>query len=107
MYAVVRTGGKQYKVSPGDVVDVERIPDVKKGDEIILNDVLLFRDEGVFEPNPKGVVVRALVEGEFKGKKIIVFKYKRRKNYQRKKGHRQIYTRLKILSIDREEGNGS
>ena len=102
MYAVIRTGGKQYRVSPGDVIDVERLLDVKEGDEITIKDVLLFRDENQVVPNPKDVVVKARVEGEFKGKKIIVFKYKRRKNYQRKKGHRQIYTRLKILSIEKE-----
>ncbi len=107
MYAVIRTGGKQYKVSPGDELRVERLKGVQPGEEISIEDVLLLRDEDKTLINPKGVRVKALVEGEEKGKKIIVFTYKRRKNYKRKLGHRQIYTKLKILSIEKGVENGS
>ncbi len=103
MYAVIKTGGKQYRVSPGDVLRVERIKGAKKGDEISIRDVLLLREGENTIVNPEGVAVKAVVEGEEKGKKIIVFTYKRRKNYMRKLGHRQIYTKLRITSIEKEE----
>lgn len=101
MYAVVETGGKQYRVSPGDVIRVEKL-DAEKGEEISLDRVLLVSDENglkVGKPIVDGANVRATVMQVGKGRKITVFKYKRKKNYRRKYGHRQPFTELKIESI--------
>jgi len=101
MYAVVRSGGKQLRVSPGDIVNVEKLP-VETGATVELTDVLLVSTEGGTTigtptvPNAK-VVCRALGEG--KGKKIVIYKYKRRKGFARKQGHRQPFTRLSIQEI--------
>lgn len=100
MYAIVVTGGKQYKVSEGDLLYVEKL-EVEAGNVVVLENVLALGSE-------KGLVVgdalsSAKVEAEVvkqgKGKKIIVFKYKAKKGYRRKKGHRQPYTCLKINKI--------
>ena len=103
MYAVVETGGKQYKVSPGQIVDVERL-DVVEGDTVNLDRVLLFADDSnnvvVGNPTVDGAKVSATSRGNYKDKKIIVFKYKSKVRYSRKTGHRQNYTRLAIESID-------
>ena len=101
MYAVVETGGKQYKVSEGMVIEVEKLP-VKVGEEIELDKVLMVVDGDsvkVGRPFVEGAKVKALVQGQIKGPKIIVFKYKPKKRYRRKKGHRQRYTRLLIREI--------
>ena len=102
MYAIIRDGGKQYKVSEGDIVDLER-RDVSPNDEIDLKDVLLVSDaEGgarLGSPTLDGAVVKATVLGEVRGKKIYVIKYKRRKGYRRKTGHRQNYIRVRISKI--------
>lgn len=101
MYAVVKTGGKQYRVSEGDLVKVEKI-DGETGNTIELNEVLMVADgENVEVGTP--VLPSACVVGEIvkhgKAKKIIVFKSKRRKGYRKKQGHRQIYTNLRIKEI--------
>jgi large subunit ribosomal protein L21 len=95
MHAVIKTGGKQYKVSEGDVVDVERL-DGAPGDEVDLEALLLF-DGG--ELTRGGGTVRARVVDEHKAKKLTVFKYKSKTGYRKKRGHRQIQTRVEILSI--------
>ncbi len=101
MYAVVETGGKQYKVRAGDTVDVEKLAfDV--GEKIELDRVLLVADGNevqVGQPTVEGAKVLATVTDHLKGRKIIVFKYKPKERYRRKKGHRQSYTRLTIDEI--------
>ena len=101
MYAVVKTGGKQYRVQEGDVLRVEKLAgDV--GAEIAFDDVLLFSDGEnlqVGTPNLDNIAVNGHIVEQGKASKIIVFKYKRRKRYRRKQGHRQPYTAVKIDSI--------
>ncbi len=101
MYAVVETGGKQYKVSAGDTVDVEKLP-YEVGEKIELDRVLLVADGDevrVGQPTVEGAKVLATVTDQVKGPKIIVFKYKPKERYRRKKGHRQAYSRLMIDEI--------
>ncbi len=101
MYAVVRTGGKQLRVSPGDVVNVEKLPG-EPGATVELTDVLLVStDQGttVGTPNVANAKVVAEVVALGKAKKIVIYKYKRRKNFQRKMGHRQPFTKLAIKDI--------
>ena len=101
MYAVVKSGGKQYKVQEGDVCRVEKLSgDI--GAEITFEDVLLFSDgENVQVGTPRldNVTVKGTVVEQGQARKIIVFKYKRRKRYRRKQGHRQQYTAVKVDSI--------
>jgi large subunit ribosomal protein L21 len=101
VYAVVETGGKQYKVSAGDNVDVEKLP-YEVGERVELDRVLLVADGDevrVGQPTVEGAKVLATVTDHAKGRKIIVFKYKPKERYRRKKGHRQAYTRLMIDEI--------
>jgi len=101
IYAIIETGGKQYKVSPGQTIDVERL-DVAEGDTVELDRVLLIADGdkvAVGTPTVNGAKVIATSKGEGKGKKIIVFKYKPKVRYRKKTGHRQLYTRLTIDKI--------
>ena len=102
MYAVIRTGAKQYRVQPGDVLEVELL-DGEKGKEIALDDVLLVADGEkitVGKPNVKGARVTAeVVEPDKKGKKVIAFKFRRREGYHRKRGIRPHHTVLKIKEI--------
>jgi large subunit ribosomal protein L21 len=103
MFAVVRTGGKQYKVSSGDVIRVERLA-AETGNTVQLDDVLLVNDENgtdIGTPVVAGATVNAEVLGEDRGPKLLIFKKKRRQNYRRKRGHRQDYTVLKITGISR------
>lgn len=103
MYAIIQTGGKQYKVSPGDEIKVEKI-DAQPGDLITIDKVLMVSDEGklnIGRPYLEDVVVKARILKHGKSKKIIVFKFKRRKNYKRKKGHRQFYSLIKIEEIEK------
>ncbi len=100
MYAIVQTGGKQYKVSQDDVVKVEKIS-ANVGEKINLDVLMLVKDDEVVNGNPfiaDAKVVAEVVE-HGKGDKIVVFKYKAKKNYKRKQGHRQPFTALKILSV--------
>lgn len=101
MYALVECKGKQYKVEKGNVLNVDRI-DAKEGDVITLDKVLLVSDEGnvkVGSPFVDGVSVKAKVEGDVRGKKVLVFKYKPKKDYHRFLGHTPEYTRIKIEDI--------
>lgn len=103
MFAVIKTGGKQYKVAKDDVIEVEKL-DVEPGKTVELAEVLMLSDGGAVEvgsPMLPGAKVSAEVVEQTRGDKIIVFKKKRRKNYRRKKGHRQDLTVLKITAIAR------
>ena len=101
MFAIVQTGGKQYRVSPGDVLRVEHLPG-ERGDEVLLEQVLLVADGDaiqVGQPLVAGARVVSEILRQGKAKKIIVFKKKRRKKYRLKQGHRQLYTALEIKDI--------
>ena len=101
MYAIVKTGGKQYKVREGDILRVEKLTG-EVGNEISFEDVLLYSDGEtvtVGQPKVSDVTVSGHIVAQDKSKKIIVFKYKRRKRYRRKQGHRQQYTSVRIDSI--------
>ena len=101
IYAIIETGGKQYKVTPGQTIDVERL-DVAEGNTVEMDRVLLIaQGEKVTVGNPTvdGAKVVATSQGEGKGKKVIVFKYKPKVRYRKKMGHRQAYTRLTIDKI--------
>jgi large subunit ribosomal protein L21 len=101
MYAVVKTGGKQYKVAPGEKLKVEQIP-ADVGAEVILDQVLLV-GEGesirLGQPVVSGATVKATVVAHGRGEKVKIFKMRRRKHYQKHQGHRQGYTELRIDSI--------
>jgi large subunit ribosomal protein L21 len=97
MFAVVRTGGKQYRVHPGDKIVVEKL-DGQAGDQITLGDVLLAGDGGSLK-STDGLKVAAEIVAQAKGDKVTVFKKRRRHNYRRKQGHRQQHTILKIVAI--------
>ena len=100
-YAIIRSGGKQYRVSPGEIIAVEKL-DATSGDKVTFGDVVLLADgDNVTTGSP--VIAGANVTGEvieqFKDKKVIAFKYRRRKGYHRTVGHRRQMTRVKIESI--------
>lgn len=106
IYAIVETGGKQYRVTPGQVLDVDHL-DVVEGDTVELDRVLLVGDDdkvAVGTPIVEGAKVVATSQGGGKAAKIIVFRYKPKVRYRRKTGHRQLYTRL---TIDRIVGLGT
>lgn len=100
MYAVVKTGGKQYKVAEGDVLLVEKL-DAEVGAEVSLDVLMLVDGENIVigKPFVADAKVAAKVVEHGKGEKIIVFKYKPKKNYRKKQGHRQPYTKLEIVSV--------
>ena len=101
MYAVIRTGGKQYKVSPGEKLKVEQLP-TEVGAEVVLDQVLMVGEgESVRlgQPTVAGATVKATVVSHGRGDKVTIFKMRRRKHYQKHQGHRQNYTELKIDSI--------
>ena len=101
MYAVVKTGGKQYKVAPGEKLKVEQIP-ADVGAEVLLDQVLMI-GEGesvrVGQPTVAGATVKAIVVAHGRADKVTIFKMRRRKHYQKHQGHRQNYTEIKIDSI--------
>ncbi len=97
MFAIVRTGGKQYRVAPGDKIVVERL-DGNAGDTITLGDILLA-GEGSSLKSTDGLKVQAEIVAQAKGDKVTVFKKRRRHNYRRKQGHRQLHTILQITAI--------
>ena len=101
MYAIIQTGGKQIKVAKGESVLVEKL-DVKEGDTVTFDKVLLVGGEKtkVGAPYVEGAKVKAVCEKQGKAKKIIVYKYKAKKNYHKKQGHRQPYTKVQIVSIE-------
>ncbi|MCS6847230.1 MAG: 50S ribosomal protein L21 [Anaerolineae bacterium] len=98
MYAVVEVGGRQYRVSPGDEIYVEKL-EAEAGSELRLPVLLVSDNDGVQvgRPHVNGREISAQVLGEEKGDKLIVFKYKPKKRYRKKAGHRQTYTKLKII----------
>ena len=101
MYAVIESCGRQYKVAEGDVVFFEKL-DAEEGKKITFDKVILVSDDGkvqVGNPYVKGMKVEGKVVSHGKGKKIIVFKMKAKKNYRRKQGHRQPYTKVEITTI--------
>lgn len=101
MYAIIETGGKQYKVKAGDVIFVEKLS-ANEGDSVTFDRVLAVSgDEGLNAGSPfvAGATVTAKVEKHVKGEKIVVYKYKPKKNYHRKQGHRQPYTKVTIEAI--------
>jgi len=102
VYAIIRTGGKQFKISPGDTIKVEKIRG-EKGDTVEMKDVLFFAEgENVLTGQPvlSNVQVVGEILGQHRAKKVIIFKKKRRKGYDKKTGHRQSFTSLKIKEIN-------
>lgn len=103
MYAIIQAGGRQYQVRPADVIEVNRLA-IDEGGDFETDQVLLARPEGeeavIGAPYVSGAKVRGRVLGHKRGNKVLVFKFKRRKNYKRTKGHRQELTRLRIESIE-------
>jgi large subunit ribosomal protein L21 len=102
MYAIVRTGGRQYRAQPGLTIDVERLP-FDEGESIELTDVLLVApDSGepvIGRPTVEGAVIKATVVKQARQRKVFVWKYKPKERYRRRRGHRQYFTRLRIDSI--------
>jgi len=102
MYAIIETGGKQYRVSEGDVIFVEKL-DAQEGDVVTVDNVLAVKKDAGLEvgkPYLEQAKVALKVEGQVKGKKIIVFKYKAKKDYRRKQGHRQPFTKVVVEKIE-------
>ena len=102
MYAIIETGGKQYRVKEGDILLVEKL-EAEQGDIITIEDVLAVSKDGkltVGSPIVDGAKVEAKVVEQGKSKKVIIFKYKPKKDYRKKRGHRQPYTKLVINKID-------
>ncbi len=102
MYAIIKTGGKQYKVSEGDVITVEKLAAVE-GDAVTFDEVLTVVNDGdvkVGTPVIAGAKVTGKVEAQGKGKKIRIFKYKAKSNYRKRQGHRQPFTKVTIEKIE-------
>lgn len=98
MYAVIRSGGKQYRVSPGDVLTVEKLPQAA-GEAVEFADVLAVSEDGAGVRAGTGVRVSGTVEAHDRDRKILVFHYKRKKQYKKLQGHRQAITRVRIQDI--------
>ncbi|PIE33224.1 50S ribosomal protein L21 [candidate division KSB3 bacterium] len=102
MYAVIKTGGKQHKVTEGEIIRVDKL-DAETGTDVVFDQIMMVKTDDdtvkVGQPYVENASVTAEVIEQGKAKKIIVFKYKRKKNYQRKQGHRQQYTAIKIKAI--------
>ena len=101
MYAIIKTGGKQYRVSEGDVISVEKL-NVASGEKIVFDEILIVENDGELQigaPVVSGATVEGTVVQQGKEKKIVVFKYKPKKDYRKKQGHRQPFTRVKIEKI--------
>ncbi|MCR4694033.1 MAG: 50S ribosomal protein L21 [Pseudobutyrivibrio sp.] len=101
MYAIIATGGKQYKVSEGDIITIEKLG-VEAGQKVTFDQVLAVSDKDlkVGDPTVKGATVEASVVKEGRAKKVIVYKYKRKTGYHNKNGHRQAFTQVKIEKIN-------
>ena len=103
MFAIIQSGGRQVKVSPGDVVTVDRVADANPGDEVTIDQVLVLEKEGgevlAGAPFVANVRVVGVVDGEARGPKIRIFKKKRRKGMRRTRGHRSTYTRIRVKDI--------
>lgn len=105
LYAILETGGKQYKVSPGETVRVEKLPG-GRGDSLVFEKVLAVSDNGdikVGNPYLEGATVKGTIVRQGKARKILVFKYRAKTNYRRRYGHRQEFTEVRVDSV---EGNG-
>jgi len=101
MYAVVKTGGKEYRISKGDIIRVEKL-EGKVGDQVALKDILMVFQEGQAKfgtPYLTNAMITGEIVQEVKGEKVLTYKMKKRKNYRRFKGHRQTYTYLKVNDI--------
>jgi large subunit ribosomal protein L21 len=101
MYALVEVKGKQYRVEEGQVITVDRMADTDA--QVEINDVLLLSDDGkitIGSPHVPGAKVTATCEEHVRGRKVIIYKFKKRKNYRKKQGHRQRYTKLRIDKIE-------
>jgi large subunit ribosomal protein L21 len=101
MYAVIRTGNRQYRAEVGSLIDVERLPQAVD-ETVTITDVLLVGDDAntvIGQPTVSGAVVKATVVSQYRAPKVIVFKYRQRTKFRRKRGHRQYYTRLRIDDI--------
>jgi large subunit ribosomal protein L21 len=101
MYAVVKAGGREYRISKGDIIRVEKL-EGKVGDQVTLKDILMVSQEGEVRfgnPYLTNAVITAEIIEQAQGRKVLTYKMKRRKNYRRFKGHRQIYTYLKVNEI--------
>ncbi len=101
MYAIIQTGGKQYKVSEGDILNVEKL-DVEEGAKVTFDQVLAVNDADlkIGDPTVAGSTVEATAVKNGRGKKVIVYKYKRKSGYHKKNGHRQSFTQVKIEKIN-------
>ena len=101
MYAIIATGGKQYKVAEGDIITIEKLG-VEAGETVTFDQVLAVNNGSlkVGEPTVAGATVTASVIKEGRGKKVIVYKYKRKSGYHKKNGHRQAFTQVKIEKIN-------
>ena len=102
MYAIIQTGGKQYRVSEGDVVSIEKLT-AAEGEEVVFEQVLTVvsdSDIKIGKPVVEGAKVTAKVVEHGKGKKILIFKYKAKSNYRKRQGHRQPYTKVEISKIE-------
>ncbi len=100
MYAIIATGGKQYKVSEGDVIKVEKL-EAEAGQEIVIDQVLAVSNNGLkVGEDVASATVSATVMDHGKGKKVIVYRYKRKSGYHKKNGHRQLFTQIKIDKIN-------
>ncbi|MGL5206795.1 MAG: 50S ribosomal protein L21 [Acidaminococcaceae bacterium] len=102
MYAIIQTGGKQYRVSEGDVLSIEKLT-VAEGEEVVFDQVLTVVSDGdvkIGKPVVEGAKVTAKVVEHGKGEKILVFKYKAKSNYRKRQGHRQPYTKVEISKIE-------
>ena len=101
MYAIIATGGKQYKVSEGDIINVEKLG-VEAGETVTFDQVLAVSDKEMKVGNPvvAGATVTASVVENGRGKKVVVYKYKRKTGYHKKNGHRQAFTKVKIEKIN-------
>lgn len=102
MVAIIKTGGKQYTVTENDVIKIEKLNN-DVGDKVSFDEVLLVSNDGeikVGKPFVEGAKVNAVVEEQGKGDKVIIFKFKRKKDYRKKRGHRQPYTKVRIESIE-------
>ena len=102
MYAIIRTGGRQYRVESGKTIDVDRLKNLEVDESFEITDVLMVGDGEntvIGQPTVDGAVVKATVVRQYRDKKVVVFKYRQRTNYRRRYGHRQYYTRLRIDDI--------
>ena len=104
MYAIVKTGGKQYKVAPGDVISIEKL-NAEVGDEVELTAICIVDGDAIEADPAKAAETKVVAEviDQYKGKKQLVFKFKKRKSYKKLRGHRQQLTRVRIMAVGSEK----